>query len=95
MEDQSRLHAVIEGHVQGVGYRMFAANLARELGLTGWVRNLRNGNVEVIAEGRRSVLENLLNSLYRGPRSAYITKITTEWLPATGEFTSFDVRSTG
>lgn len=95
MEDLSRLHAVIEGHVQGVGFRMFAANLARELGLTGWVRNRWNGDVEVIAEGRRTVLDNLLNGLYRGPRSAYVTKINTEWSEATGEFKDFIVRSTG
>ena len=56
---------------------------------------METGDVEVIAEGRRTVLDNLLNGLYRGPRSAYVTKINTEWSEATGEFKDFIVRSTG
>jgi acylphosphatase len=47
----SRLHAIIEGHVQGVGFRNFVQIIAKLIGVTGWVRNLYDGNVEVIAEG--------------------------------------------
>jgi acylphosphatase len=94
MSEKSRLHAQIEGHVQGVGFRMFVSDTARRLGLTGWVRNRWNGDVEVVAEGERIVLEKLLSALYQGPRSSYVTKITSDWLPATGEFSSFYVRST-
>jgi len=94
MTEKARLHATIEGHVQGVGFRMFVFTTAHELGLTGWVRNRWDGDVEVLAEGERAVLESLLSALYKGPRSAYVTKIIPEWLPATGEFNDFYTRST-
>jgi len=94
MSEQARLHAMIEGHVQGVGFRMFVSTTAHELGLTGWVRNRWNGDVEVLAEGERAVLESFLSALYKGPRSAYVMKIIPEWLQATGDFNSFYVRST-
>lgn len=90
----TRLHAVIEGRVQGVGFRMFVQNTAAALGLTGWVRNRWNRSVEVIAEGNRTALDQLLAALQRGPRSALVTKVRPEWQAATGEFTSFRIRST-
>jgi len=89
-----RLHATVEGRVQGVGYRYFVQETADLLGLSGWVRNRWNGDVEVVAEGDRQTLEKLLTALQRGPRAAYVARVTTEWLPATGEFGSFRVRYT-
>lgn len=91
---KSRLHATIEGRVQGVGFRAFVQNNASRLGLTGWVRNRRNGNVEVIAEGERETLGKLLNALHRGPASAHVTDVNSEWLSASGEFTTFTIKST-
>jgi acylphosphatase len=64
----SRLHAIVEGHVQGVGFRVFVQTIAITLGLKGWVRNLWDGNVEVTAEGAQVVLEKFLASLIQGPR---------------------------
>ena len=90
----ARLHATVEGHVQGVGFRMFVLDTAIELGLTGWVRNRWDGDVEVTAEGERETLGRLLTALYRGPRSSYVTKVTPEWEPASGEFSDFRTRST-
>lgn len=90
----ARLHAVVEGHVQGVGFRYFVVDRAASLRLTGWVRNTLEGDVEVTAEGERIALEMLLDGLRRGPRSAFVLNIREEWLPATGEFNHFDVRST-
>ena len=91
----TRLHATIEGRVQGVSYRYFVTEQAQRLALKGWVRNRHNGNVEVMAEGYRHSLEQLLIFLYQGPPMARVTNVETEWLPATGEFTSFWVRGTG
>jgi acylphosphatase len=89
-----RLHATIEGAVQGVGFRAFVIDQARALGLTGWVRNTYNDQVEVTAEGPRPALEKLLDKLRTGPRMAFVSDVQQEWQPATGEFRSFDIRRT-
>lgn len=94
MESEGRLHAVVSGRVQGVGFRQFVWMNGVEMGLTGWVRNRWNGDVEVLAEGSREQLGLLLNFLHRGPRSAFVSKVQTEWLSATGEFAGFDVYAT-
>jgi acylphosphatase len=90
----ARLRVIVEGHVQGVGFRAFVQDLASRAGLTGWVRNRWDSSVEVVAEGDKQILEKLLTALYRGPRSAQVSGVTPEWLEATGEFKSFSVRST-
>lgn len=91
---RARLHAIIDGSVQGVGFRMFVLDHASALGLTGWVRNKYDGRVEVVAEGEMPELENLLEKLRLGPRSAFVTEVAKEWQPATGEFSNFGVRRT-
>ena len=90
----TRLHAVVEGHVQGVGFRYFVLNRANELSLKGWVRNTFSGDVEVVAEGERQVLDDLLESLHKGPRSSFVSRVRENWEPATDEFTRFDVKRT-
>ena len=79
--------------VQGVGYRVFVFDTARQLGLGGWVANERGGVVRVVAEGERTVLEQLLADLERGPVAAMVERVNSAWLPATGEFTGFAIRS--
>ena len=91
----SRLHAQVEGRVQGVGFRNFVEYTAVQLGLTGWVRNRWDGSVEVVAEGENGALMQLVSALERGPRSANVTRVAQEWLPAASEFTSFSIRRTG
>lgn len=86
-----RLTAVVHGDVQGVGYRVFVLREAARLGLRGYVRNLPNGTVEVVAEGPRSLLEQFLAALRRGPRAAEITWVDVTWSPAIGAFTNFRV----
>jgi acylphosphatase len=93
-QEKTRLHAVIDGHVQGVGFRMFVSDHAKNMGLTGWVRNTYAGQVEVTAEGSRSDLEAFLSRLRQGPRSAFVTDAQVQWQEATGEFSRFDVRRT-
>lgn len=79
-----RLHAVVHGYVQGVGYRGFAAREGRRLGLAGTVRNRPDGTVELVAEGERSVLEELLRLLQRGPAEAEVQHVAATWGPADG-----------
>jgi acylphosphatase len=91
--ERARLHAFVNGSVQGVGFRMFVLEHAQSMRLTGWVRNTFDGRVEVLAEGPRLKLEQLLEKLRGGPRSAFVTEVHQDWQPATGEFTGFNVRS--
>jgi acylphosphatase len=93
-EEQSRLYAVVEGRVQGVGFRSFVLDKADELSLTGWVRNTRQGYVEVLAEGPHFALEELLAALKKGPNTAYVTKVRHSWSEATGEYRFFGVEHT-
>ncbi|MFW6125587.1 MAG: acylphosphatase [Chloroflexota bacterium] len=93
MAAKGMLHAVVHGLVQGVNFRSFVLRHARALGLTGYVRNvLADGTVEVVAEGERDRLEQLLGYLQTGPRAARVTGVDADWSDYTGEFSGFDVR---
>jgi acylphosphatase len=92
--DLTRLHAIIDGRVQGVGFRYFVQREAETAGVTGWVRNLFDGQVEVLAEGAHQVLEDLVEMLRRGPRGAYVTQVDITWEPASGEFQDYEIRRT-
>jgi acylphosphatase len=93
-QEQARLYAIIEGRVQGVGFRMFVKDNARSLGVDGWVRNLRDGTVEVVAEGEREKLGKLLNALHRGPSASRVTQVKPEWQDPTGGHDGFRVKMT-
>ena len=95
MEAQNRrLIAVVQGRVQGVGFRYFVIDRALDLRLTGVCRNLRNGEVEVVAEGEQGALEALLVALRVGPRQAHVENVHAVWLPPTDEFTTFTLAPT-
>ncbi len=85
-------HIVVKGLVQGVGFRYFVATRALQAGLTGYVRNLSSGDVEIEAEGDRSAIEILLRAVKVGPRSAQVNDIRIEWHEETGTFTRFEIR---
>jgi acylphosphatase len=87
-----RLRLRISGRVQGVCYRWYTRDTAADLGLCGWVRNLPDGAVELVAEGPREKLEQLLGWCRRGPDLARVTDIQAEWEEATGEFHQFSIR---
>jgi acylphosphatase len=91
-QEQARLHAIVEGRVQGVGFRVFVQEKAYDLGVNGWVRNRWNGSVEVLAEGERQKLEKLLRALQRGPAASSVYSVHTEWENASGEFNRFSIR---
>lgn len=88
----ARLGATVFGVVQGVNFRYATRLTAQRLGLTGWVRNLPTGAVEVLAEGPAAALHALLEFLHHGPPHAQVDRVQTDWPPATGEFTRFDIR---
>ncbi|MFH0884232.1 MAG: acylphosphatase [Candidatus Micrarchaeota archaeon] len=92
MAHASCLHIHILGDVQGVFFRAGVQSEAKSLGLTGWVRNLPDGSVEVMAEGAREPLERLMEWCSHGPAGASVSEIKCEWHGATGEFTDFRIR---
>jgi acylphosphatase len=80
--DTHRVHAIVRGRVQGVGYRASAQHEGRRLGLSGWVRNLADGSVELEAEGPRAAVEALLAWAALGPPGARVDAVDTHWLAA-------------
>jgi acylphosphatase len=70
-----RLHVLVRGRVQGVGFRWFVRETARELGLAGWVRNRPDGTVEVAAEGSANLLDQLRRELLQGPPGAVVASL--------------------
>jgi acylphosphatase len=87
----TRLEVTVAGRVQGVGFRWFVARKARLLGLAGWVRNLPDGSVRVVAEGSRDAAETLLAWVSRGPDRARVDRCEPRWLDPSGEFDDFNV----
>jgi acylphosphatase len=88
----ARLAAMVHGRVQGVGFRYFARRTAAALGLRGYVRNRPGGAVEVVAEGPRPTLEELLRRLERGPSGARVEQVEVAWAAAEGAFSGFHIR---
>jgi len=86
-----RLHAVVRGDVQGVGFRYYVQRKARQLGLPGWVRNNDDGSVELVAEGERDALEQLKRAVEEGPRGARVDRVDTQWSQGTGGLKAFDL----
>jgi acylphosphatase len=92
---KARFHALISGRVQGVAFRFFAQHVANQLGITGWVRNLYDGRVEVVAEGDREALELFLAELKKGPRMARVEKVDLDWEEFRDEFLDFSIKFSG
>ena len=88
----ARLTARVRGDVQGVGYCFFAQRQASALGLRGYVHNLADGSVEVVAEGERGQLQQFVNVLRRGPSAAIVEAVDTTWSNAEGTFGGFQIR---
>lgn len=92
---KARFHAFISGRVQGVAFRYFAQDMASSLEVTGWVRNLHDGRVEVVAEGERDRLEQFLALLRRGPRLARVEEVAVSWEDFRDEFPDFSIKFSG
>jgi len=93
MADAACLSATVYGRVQGVYFRYFVRNVARDLGLKGYVRNLASGDaVEVKAEGQKPQLDKLLEQLKIGPPGAWVKRVEIDWSVCTGGFDNFGIR---
>jgi len=92
MADLASVRAIVYGRVQGVFFRTFTRGQARELSLTGYVRNLRDSEaVEVHAEGEREKLEKLIDYLKVGPPGARVERVETNWSEYTGGYSNFNI----
>ena len=91
MGEMLGVHVIVEGKVQGVGFRAFTVTQATAKGLRGWVRNRQDGKVEVEAEGLQTVLMGFLEILKEGPRLAHVTQIVVDWKDATRHTYGFTI----
>ncbi len=91
LEPVERLHGIVHGDVQGVGFRYFLMREAHRLGLRGWVRNRDDGTVEFVAEGNRADLERLKQAAEQGPRMAQVDRVDGRWSAAVGNLHAFDL----
>jgi acylphosphatase len=91
--ERVRLEAVVHGRVQGVGYRVFALREGMALGLDGFVANLADGGVRVLAEGPRPDLEALVARLEDGPPAGWVDAVRTRWEPARGMPSGFRIET--
>ncbi len=89
---KKRAHVFVSGWVQGVFFRAETRDLARQLGVTGWVRNLWDGRVEAVFEGEDWVVERLVAWCHRGPRGAQVDEVDVTYEDHTGEYETFSVR---
>jgi acylphosphatase len=83
---------VVSGYVQGVGYRYFIARNASDLELTGYAKNLFNGDVEIYAEGKKQYLDVLVSKAKTGPPHAVVDKASVEWLDFKNKYDNFEIR---
>jgi len=88
---KARAHILVSGRVQGVFFRDHAHKWARSLLVTGWVRNLDDGDVEVVAEGEREDIESLISHLEEGPPMAIVENVDVDWQDYKGEFHDFRI----
>ncbi len=89
---RTRAHVIVEGRVQGVFFRDFTRRQAESRGLTGFVRNLPDGRVEVVLEGEEAAVKSLVEALGQGPPLAHVTRLEVTYGTPTGEFPDFSVR---
>ena len=89
---QKRLHIFVYGKVQGVGYRAFIQSQAKNLKVFGWVKNLSDGRVEIMAEADEVALGEFLNRVTSGTKTSEINDVAVDELEATGEFHDFIIQ---
>jgi len=92
MEIINAITGEVEGRVQGVGYRYFVLDIAEQLGLAGWVRNLPDGNVEYLVQGPDAPVKEFLRKLEAGPPLSRVERVTRNDVPVDAEMTGFELR---
>ena len=85
------MHVYYHGRVQGVGFRWTVRKVAMEFDVTGWVRNLSDGSVELVAEGERPELEAFQDAVPKAGLRRFIRTATEDWSNGTGEFRGFEI----
>ena len=90
--EQVRAHVWVKGRVQGVGFRAHVEFYGRQVGVTGWVRNVGYDTVEAVAEGERAQVERFIAMMKEGPRASRVDESRIEWEEVTGEFVEFEVK---
>jgi acylphosphatase len=90
--NNSAADIIIEGRVQGVGYRNFAQRRGELAGLVGYVMNLKDGRVRARVEGPRAVIEEFARALEKGPPLSSVETVTVRWLPPTNRFVGLGIR---
>lgn len=88
---QKQVHGLFSGHVQGVGFRFTVCRIAEDYSVTGYVRNLANGDVELVAEGAEPELSDFICAIRNSQLKRYIMQDRVTWKTATGEFDRFGV----
>ncbi len=86
---ETRARALVSGKVQGVFFRAATAERAEQAGLTGFVRNLRDGRVEAVFEGDKETVQRLIDWCHEGPPSSHVDSVEVFWETATGEYAGF------
>ena len=89
---KKRIHVHYTGRVQGVGFRLTAEETALRMDVVGWVKNLRDGRVELVAEAEEAVLEKFLKAIASGAMRNFIKDVEVSWSEPTGTFDDFDIR---
>ena len=89
--EKTRARVIVEGKVQGVFFRSHTQDMAFTLGLTGWVKNRRDGSVEAVFEGEKTKVEQMIQWCHRGPSEARVKEVHLVWEDTTGEFKDFSV----
>ncbi|TAL68594.1 MAG: acylphosphatase [Bacteroidetes bacterium] len=92
MEENIRAELIVEGLVQGVGFRYYVYQHAVTLGLKGYVKNRWDGTVYVIAEGEKSSIELMKNYLQKGPMMSHVEKVIANYSNITNDYTEFEIR---
>jgi len=92
MNEKIRAHIIVSGLVQMVFFRVNTAEKARELGVTGWVRNRPGGQVEAVFEGEKDNIEKIVEWAKKGPPIAKVNGINVEWQEYSGEFKNFKIK---
>ncbi len=87
----ARANIVVQGMVQGVGFRYYTYHHAERLGLCGYVQNLYTGDVEIEVEGDKGMIHTFIDAVKAGPRSARVTNTIVNWKEPTGEYRSFNI----
>lgn len=90
--EAAQAHLIIEGRVQGVFFRAFTNEIAAQLGLNGWVKNLYDGRVEAVFEGHKKLVDQAIDQCRKGPPGSYVTDVQVSWESPSGAYRGFEIK---